>query len=158
MGPQQLFDIDLLWPLIVVFGNPFPFAIQACFWVMRGAVFALRKISSEHNCQLVLDFLRSNCIFEFAKSPFNHGNTCAVANMHRALAITGTWSCHRLWFFDVLTQATFAWVVRRVTNTEGNEPTFSQLLAETRPQVPQPADSHHSKHPSPQKGLDLCLP
>jgi len=44
------------------------------------------------------------------------------------------------------------------TNTEGNEPTFSQLLAEAPPQTPQPAGSHHNKHPSPQKGLDLCPP
>ena len=44
------------------------------------------------------------------------------------------------------------------TNTEGNEPTFSQLLAEAPPQTPQPAGSHHSKHLSPQKGLDLCPP
>ena len=44
------------------------------------------------------------------------------------------------------------------TNTEGNEPTFSQLLAEASPQTPQPAGSHHSKHLSPQKGLDLCPP
>jgi hypothetical protein len=70
MGPQQLFDIDLLWPLIVVFGNPFPFAIQACFWVMRGAVFALRKISSEHNCQLVLDFFKEQLHFRICKKPF----------------------------------------------------------------------------------------
>ena len=44
------------------------------------------------------------------------------------------------------------------TNTEGNKPTLSQLLAETLPQTPQPAGSHHSKHPSPQKSLDLCPP
>ena len=45
-----------------------------------------------------------------------------------------------------------------VTSSRIAHVVFGDILAEAPPQIPQPAGSHHSKHPSPQKGFDLCTP